>query len=130
MRFLSDGFSSNSFFWSYLRFPLSISNFPEYCWRYLIMILTPQCKIHCEVNQKESKHNDFQPELCTSLFEIAQSLFALEQAFILGAMALNKNKSNERTNKIQILSGSLMSNIRKRERSNLKSDFHRVRIPI
>ena len=34
-------------------------------------------------------------ELGTSLFEIAQSLFALEQTFILGAMALNKKKSEE-----------------------------------
>ena len=35
-------------------------------------------------------------ELGASLFEIAQSLFALERTFILGAMALNKNKSEER----------------------------------
>ena len=35
-------------------------------------------------------------ELGTLLFEIAQSLFALERTFILGAMALNKNKSEER----------------------------------
>ena len=35
-------------------------------------------------------------ELGASLFEIAKSLFALEQTFILGAMALNKNKSKER----------------------------------
>jgi len=36
------------------------------------------------------------PELGTSLFEIAQSLFALERTLILGAMALNKKKSEER----------------------------------
>jgi len=35
-------------------------------------------------------------ELGASLFEIAQSLFVLERTFILGAMALNKNKSEER----------------------------------
>jgi hypothetical protein len=29
------------------------------------------------------------------LFEIAQSLFTLERTFILGAMALNKEKSEE-----------------------------------
>ena len=69
-------------------------------------------------------------ELGTLLFEIAQSLFALERTMILGAMALNKKKSEERraksdewTNKIQNLSGSLMSDIRRRERSNSKSDF-------
>jgi len=57
-------------------------------------------------------------ELGASLFEIAKSLFALERSFILGAMALNKNKSEERerTEKIQILSGSLMSDIRLKER--------------
>ena len=56
-------------------------------------------------------------ELGTSLFEIAQSLFALERTFILGAMALNKNKrSDVRTDKIQILSSSLMSDIRIKER--------------
>ena len=32
-------------------------------------------------------------ELGTSLFEIAQSLFALERTFILGAMALLETKS-------------------------------------
>jgi len=53
-------------------------------------------------------------ELGASLFEIAQSLFTLERTFILGAMALNKNKSEERTDKIQILSGSLMSDITRR----------------
>jgi len=42
------------------------------------------------------------PELGTLLFEIAQSLFALEQTMILGAMELNKNKSNERTDKSKI----------------------------
>jgi len=42
---------------------------------------------------------------------------------ILGAMALNKKKSDERTDKIQNLSGSLMRDIRRRERSNSKSDF-------
>ena len=56
-------------------------------------------------------------ELGTSLFEIAQSLFALERTLILGAMALSKNKSDERTDKMQILSGSLMSDIRIKERS-------------
>jgi len=35
-------------------------------------------------------------ELGTSLFEIAQSLFALKRTLILGAMALNKKKSEER----------------------------------
>ena len=50
-------------------------------------------------------------ELGTPLFEIAQSLFALDQTLILGAMALKKKKSDERTDKIQILSGSLMSDI-------------------
>ena len=35
------------------------------------------------------------PELGTSLFEIAQSLFALERTLILGAMALSKNNSEE-----------------------------------
>ena len=35
-------------------------------------------------------------ELGTSLFEITQLLFALEQNLILGAMALNKKKSEER----------------------------------
>ena len=35
----------------------------------------------------------FNSELGTSLFEIAHSLFALEQTLILGAMALNKKKS-------------------------------------
>ena len=34
-------------------------------------------------------------ELGASLFEIAQSLFALERAFILEAMALSKKKSEE-----------------------------------
>ena len=33
------------------------------------------------------------PELGISLFEIAQSLFALERTFILGAMALLEAKS-------------------------------------
>ena len=36
------------------------------------------------------------PELGALLFEIAQSLFALERTLILGAMALSKNKSKER----------------------------------
>ena len=35
-------------------------------------------------------------ELGTSLFEIAQLLFALVQTLSLGAMALNKKKSEER----------------------------------
>ena len=35
-------------------------------------------------------------ELGTSLFEIAQSLFALEQTAILRAMALKKKKREER----------------------------------
>jgi len=56
-------------------------------------------------------------ELGASLFEIAQSLFPLYQTFILGAMALNKNKSDERTDKIQILSDSLMSDIRIKKHS-------------
>ena len=47
----------------------------------------------------------------------------LSETIILGAMALNKKKSDERTDKIQNLSGSLMSDIRRRERSNSKSDF-------
>ena len=38
-------------------------------------------------------------ELGTSLFEIAQSLFALEQTLILGAMVIKKKKSDERTEK-------------------------------
>jgi len=42
-----------------------------------------------------------QAELGTSLFEIAQSLFALERTMILGAMALNEKKSDERTDKIK-----------------------------
>jgi len=56
-------------------------------------------------------------ELGASLFEIAQSLFALERTLILGAMALYKKKSDERTDIIQILRGSLMSAIRTKERS-------------
>ena len=40
-------------------------------------------------------------ELGTSLFEIAQLLFALERTLILGAIALNKKKSEERTDKIK-----------------------------
>ena len=36
-----------------------------------------------------------EPELGASLFEIAQSHFALERTLILGVMALNKNKSEE-----------------------------------
>jgi len=36
------------------------------------------------------------PELGASLFEIAKSLFALEQTMILGALALNEKKSEER----------------------------------
>jgi len=36
------------------------------------------------------------PELGASLFEIAQSLFALERTMILGVMALNEKKSKER----------------------------------
>jgi len=35
-------------------------------------------------------------ELGASLFEIAQLLIALEQTYILGAMALSKKKSEER----------------------------------
>jgi len=46
------------------------------------------------------------------LFEIA--LFSLKTK-ILGAIALDKKKSEEQTDKIQILSGSLMSNITKKE---------------
>ena len=65
------------------------------------------------------------PELGASLFKIAQSLFALERTGILGVMALNKKKSKERRAnwQNQILSGSLMSDIMKKERSNSKSDF-------
>jgi len=48
-------------------------------------------------------------ELSTSHFEIAQLHFALEQTFILGAMALNKKQSKEQTDKIQILSGLLIA---------------------
>ena len=64
-------------------------------------------------------------ELGTSLFEIAQSLFALERTFILGTMALIKKKSEERQAnwQNQILSGSLVSNIRRKERMNSESDF-------
>ena len=43
---------------------------------------------HCKDHIEET-------ELGASLFEIAQSLFALERTFILGAMALNKIKSEE-----------------------------------
>ena len=59
------------------------------------------------------------PDLGASLFEIAQSLFALERTMILGAMALNEKKSEEQWAnwQNQILIGSLMSDIRKRERS-------------
>ena len=35
------------------------------------------------------------PELGALFFEIAQLLFALEQTFTLGAMVLNKKKSEE-----------------------------------
>ena len=57
------------------------------------------------------------PELGTSLFEIAQSFFALERTLILGAMALNTKKSEERQAnwQNQILSGPLMSDIRIKE---------------
>ena len=57
------------------------------------------------------------------LFEISQSLFALELTLISGANERFKKKSAERTEKIQILSGSLMSDVRKKESSNSKSDF-------
>ena len=65
------------------------------------------------------------PELGASLFEIAQSLFALERTMFLGAMALNEKKSEERWAKWQnqIFSGSLLSDIRRRERWNSESDF-------
>jgi len=48
-----------------------------------------------------------------------KSLFALERTLILGAMALLKKKSDERraNRQYQILSGSLISNIKKKERS-------------
>ena len=38
---------------------------------------------------------EYHAELGALLFEIAQLLFALEQTFILGAMAANKKKSEE-----------------------------------
>ena len=61
----------------------------------------------------------YNSELGASLFEIAQSLFALEQTLILGAKALSKNKrrATSELKKMQILSGSLMSDIRIKERS-------------
>ena len=65
---------------------------------------------------KEVENRLIWAELGASLFEIAQSLFALEWTLILGAMALNKNKSDERTDKILIMSGSLMSDMRIKER--------------
>ena len=57
-------------------------------------------------------------ELGTSLFEIAQSLFALERTFILGAMVLLETKSEAQWAiwQNQILCGPLMSNIRIKER--------------
>ena len=63
-------------------------------------------------------------ELGTSLFEIAQSLFALEGTLIWGANEQFKKKREERRAKWQnqILSGLLMSDIRKKERINSKSD--------
>ena len=67
-------------------------------------------QLYCTIALTES-------ELGASLFEIAQSLLALERTFILGAMALSKTKSDEQTDIIQIMSGSLMSNIRTKERS-------------
>ena len=42
-------------------------------------------------------------ELGTSLYEIAQLLFALERTLISGANERFKKKSNEQTDKIQIL---------------------------
>ena len=64
-------------------------------------------------------------ELGTLLFEIAQSLFTLERTLISGANERFKKKSEERRANLQnqILSGSLMSDIRKKERSNSKSNF-------
>ena len=57
-------------------------------------------------------------ELGTSLFEIAQLLFALERTFILGAMALLETKSEAlwANWQNQISSGPLMSDIRIKER--------------
>ena len=52
----------------------------------------------------------------------------LERTLILGAMALNKKKSDEQTDKIQILSGLLMSDIRKRERCSSSAELLRPRV--
>ena len=54
------------------------------------------------------------PELGTLLFEIAQLLFALKQTSISGANAGFMKKSEERTDKIQVQSGSLMRYKKKR----------------
>jgi len=64
-------------------------------------------------------------ELGTSLFEIALSLFALERTLILGAMVLLETKSEAlwANWQNQILSGPLMSDLRKKECSDSKSDF-------
>ena len=45
--------------------------------------------------------NCLNAELGTLLFEINQWLYALEQTLILGAMAFNEKKSDERTDKIK-----------------------------
>jgi hypothetical protein len=53
-----------------------------------------------------------------------KSLFALERTLISGANEQFKKKSDERTDKIQILSGSLMSDRRKKECSKNGSKTH------
>ena len=70
-------------------------------------------------------HNHHCPVLGISLFEIALSLFALERTLILRAMALLEAKSGAlwANWKNLALSGLLLSDIRRRERSNSKSDF-------
>ena len=53
--------------------------------------LTPKGQVHFQSHMTSLK-----AELGISLFEIAQERRAIERTFILGAMALNKNKSEER----------------------------------
>ena len=66
-------------------------------------------------------HSAIDPELGTSLFEIAQSLFALEWTFILGVMALFETKSEAQWAnwQNQILCGPLKSDIRIKERRKM-----------
>ena len=66
-------------------------------------------------------------ELGTSLFENAQSLFALERTFILGAMVLLETKSEAQWANWQnkILCGPLMSDIRIKERRKNGSKRHK-----